>query len=128
MSKLLLFLSLLSLVILALGTSFLPNYPLFQLASSSNFYQHVREILAALLFFQLVTHPPRHLIFRLLSGGVGVLVVAWVLINTYTGVMPFLDGLSLLAAAIAIGVTSLEVSSETTRKNHPEKSTSPLIA
>lgn len=128
MSKLLIFLSFLSLVILAVGTYFFPNYPLFLLASDSNTYRYIIEILASLLFFQLITRPPRHMIFRLLSGMIAALVGGWVIVTTYNGTMPFLDVFSLLASAAAIGINALEVNSETAKKNHPVKTTSPFIA
>jgi len=128
MSKLLLFLSFLSLVILAIGTTFFTNYPLFQLASSSSFFEHVREILASILFLQLITRPPRHLIFRILAGLVAISVGGWVIAVTYNGMMPLLDAFSLLASAAAIGVTALEVNPESAKRNRPEKSSSPLIA
>ncbi len=112
MSKLLLLLSFLSLVILALGTAFLHNNTIFWLASGSPVYQYVREILATVLFVQLITHPPRHIVFRLLAGLTAMLVGGWALAATYNGSMPFLDTLSLLASASAIGVTALEVKPE----------------
>ncbi len=128
MSKLLLLLSFMSLVILAIGTTFFANYPLFQLASSSSFYEHIIEILASILFLQLITHPPRHLVFRVLSGLVAISIGGWTIAVTYASLMPLLDTLSLLASAAAIGVTALEVNPESVKRNRPEKSTSPLIA
>ncbi len=128
MSKLLLLLSFMSLVILAIGTTFFANYPIFQLASSSSFYEHIREILASILFLQLITHPPRHLVFRILSGLVAISIGGWAIAVTYASMMPLLDTLSLLASAAAIGVTALEVNPESAKRNRPEKSTSPLIA
>jgi predicted ABC-type exoprotein transport system permease subunit len=128
MGKLLMLLSCMSLIILAVGTAFAPNNQLFLLASDSSLYQYVREALAATLLLQFVTHPPRHIIFRLLAGMLAVSVAVWVIANSYNGVMPLLDTLSLLASASAIGVTALEIRPETKAKNLPENSTNPLIA
>lgn len=109
MAKLLLLLSFICLVTLALGTSQLPNDPTFWLAAQSPLFQHVREALAGVLLVQLVTRPPRHLIFRLMTGILSLGVAAWAVNATLAGQMMVLDSLSLLAAALAIGVTSLEV-------------------
>lgn len=128
MSKLLLFLSFSSLVILAVGTSIMPNNQMFLLAGSSASFQYLREVLAAILFIQLVTHPPRHIIFRLLAGGTAILVAVWAIFATYNGVMLFLDTLSLLAAAAAIGVTALEVKPAQKYESHKSHSSNPLIA
>jgi CDP-diglyceride synthetase len=128
MRKALLLMSSLSLIIVTIGTAILPNYPLFQLASNSNFYQYVRATLTLVLLLQLVTRPPRHLFFRILAGLTSILIVSWVVINTYNGIMPFLDTLSLLSAAVAIGITTLEINTTDAKENRPGKSTSPLIA
>lgn len=128
MGKLLMILSCISLVILAVGTAFAPNNQLFLLASDSSLYQYIREVLAATLFLQFVTHPPRHIIFRLLAGMLALSVAIWVIANSYNGVMPLLDTLSLLASATAIGVTALEIRPETKINSLPQDSTNPLIA
>lgn len=132
MSKMLLLLSFLSLVILSLGTAFLSNNTIFWLASGSPVYQYVREILAAILFIQIITHPPRHIVFRALAGVVAILIGGWALAATYNGTMPFLDTLSLLASASAIGVTALEVRPENVKRLNVKQSKSgsgnPLIA
>ena len=108
MSKVLLFLSFLSLVILALGTAFMQNNTMFWLADGGLVYKIVIEVMATILFVQIITHPPRHIFFRILAGLVSLLVGIWTIITTSTGAMPLLDSLSLLASATAIGVTALE--------------------
>ncbi len=128
MGKLLMLLSCVSLIILAVGTAFAPNNQLFLLASDSNLYQYAREALAATLFLQLVTHPPRHVAFRILAGMLALSVATWVAISFYHGLMPVLDVLSLLASASAIGVTALEINPDSKNRHLPEDSTNPLIA
>ena len=108
MSKILLFLSFLSLVILAFGTAFMQNNTMFWLADSGLSYKIIIEVMATILFIQIVTHPPRHIFFRILAGLVSLLVGTWTIMTTYSGTMPLLDSLSLLASATAIGVTALE--------------------
>ena len=77
MSKLLLFLAFLSLAILAIGTAFMPNSQVFLLASPGNAYECVREVLASILFLQLVTRPPRNIVFRIIAGISALAVAAW---------------------------------------------------
>ena len=127
MGKTLMFLSFLSLVILVIGAAFFPNAQLFILASTSGSYQLVREILASVMFLQLITHPPRHLAFRILAGVVAVGVGGWALKSSYNGTMLLLDMFSLLASAVAIGVTALEISPAKEQKPKTRTS-SPLIA
>ena len=98
MSKILLFLSFLSLVILAFGTAFMQNNTMFWLADSGLSYKIIIEVMATILFIQIVTHPPRHIFFRILAGLVSLLVGTWTIMTTYSGTMPLLDSLSLLAS------------------------------
>ena len=130
MAKILLFLSFSVMLMLILVTAFAPNNSILYLAGSSNNLQYIREFLASVLLLQLVTRPPRHLIFRLLSGFIALSVGVWVIDSTYAGSMLFLDSLSLLAAATSIGVAALEFS--TSRLNKPTikeyHSGNPLLA
>lgn len=109
MSKLLLSLSFASLLLLIAGTSLLPNNPVFWLATGGDTYQYMREAMAAVLMLQLFTEPPRNNVFRGVSGILAVGVTGWVLGATYSNHMLFLDSMSFLAAAFAIGLTSLEL-------------------
>lgn len=127
MAKALMFLSFLSLVILAIGAAFFSNAQLFMLASINTNYQIIREVLASVLFLQLITHPPRHFAFRVLAGLVAVTIGGWAIMSTYNGTMNLLDTFSLIASATAIGVTALEVSTASEKKR-PARSTNPLIA
>lgn len=125
MSKVLLFLSFISLVILTIGTSIVPQSHVFILASNSVTYDYIREGLAALLFLQLITRPPRHLIFRLLTGSIALVTAGWVIWSALNNTMSVLDILSIASAAAAIGVTTLEVQPE---EKTPKKSSNPLLA
>lgn len=127
MAKALMFLSFLSLVILAVGAAFFSNAQLFMLANISTNYQIIREVLASVMFIQLITHPPRHVAFRILAGVLAVGVGGWAVMSTYNGNMNLLDTFSLIASAAAIGVTALEVNT-VTEKKRPAQSTNPLIA
>lgn len=126
MGKVLLLLSFLSLAVLTLAKAFDPTSRIFWMASASTGYQIIRIILATVLFGQLLTHPPRHTAFRMIAGIVAVLISGWAIQSTLNGVMPFLDSLSLLASATAIGVTALEVN--TAEESKLSKSGNPLIA
>jgi hypothetical protein len=132
MGKLLLFLSFLSLLLLAVGTAFYPNNELFYLASTAPKIQYIREALSAVLFLQLVTHPPRSFWFRTLTGALALGVGGWSLVSTYSGTMPLLDSLSLLGAALAIGVTALEINLQSRAAKHfrdsPYHPGNPLLA
>ncbi len=125
MSKLLLFLSFLSLVVLAIGTSIAPQSQVFIFASNSAAFDYIREGLATVLFMQLVTRPPRHLIFRLLTGSIALVATGWVVWSALNGTMPLLDVLSIASAAVAIGVTTLEVRPA---EKSPKKNSNPLLA
>ncbi len=128
MGKILLVLSLISIVILALGTAFIPNNQIFLFANDSNFYQYVREIIASILFLQIITKPPRQVVFRILAGIIALTVGGWALISTYNGLMPFLDTFAFLASAAAIGLTALEVRSATKTSNDKQQTNNPLLA
>lgn len=111
MRRILLLLSALGLVTLALGTTYAPNDPTFWLAASTPVYQIVRGALAIVLFVQFVTHPPRHILFRLLCGLISVSAGIWAIQETNAYHMMALDTLSIMAASIATGITALELSS-----------------
>jgi hypothetical protein len=131
MSKLLIVMAFMSMVILAVGTAFMPHDPIFMLASNSSSYEHLREVLASVLFIQLLTHPPRNIIFRLLAGTISLSVVVWAAYAVFTVTIAPLDMLSLATVAIAIGVTALEIRSDLrvpSAKLPSSKIYNPLIA
>jgi hypothetical protein len=108
MSKLILFLTLLSLGILVIGTSLIPNSPAMWLASDATGYNIVRVILMVCLFGLFITNPPRNPTFRALVGVVAVCLGSWAIIATYQNSMDILDSASILASSLAIGITALE--------------------
>jgi hypothetical protein len=109
MGKILHILTCACLVLLLFGTAWFPDSSAFWLASSTNFFEYMRGVLLCVLVVQLVTKPPRNIYFRLAYGMLATAVGAWALKATYDAQMEALDSLSLLAAAIAIGVTALEL-------------------
>lgn len=108
MGKLLLSLSLLSLIFTGIGTIVAPNDSMFWLATNSAVFQHVRVLIGMLLAIQLVTRPPRHLWFRILAGSIAAFTAAWAIQQTYSYHMQLLDTLAFLGAACAVFATSLE--------------------
>jgi hypothetical protein len=108
MGKLLLLLSLLSLLFLAVGTLISPNSASFWLATNSLHFQFIRVILASVLFLQFITHPPRHVLFRYLTGVLATVVGLWTIQATYSYQMQLADTLAFLGASLAIGITAIE--------------------
>lgn len=108
MSKLLLWLSLAALGILIIGTSFMPNDPMFWLASTSRFYDSLRLILSIIILLQLMTSPPRHVAFRIFAGLAAAITGVWVVQQSYEYHMPLLDTGAFLGSSITVLVTALE--------------------
>ncbi len=96
------------LALLAFGTQNDPNSSMFWLASSATGYQVVRGGLMAVLLLQIVTNPPRYMVFRATSMIIASSVAIFSLQATYANHMLLLDALSLLASSVAIAVTALE--------------------
>ena len=108
MTKMLLLLSLICLGVLAVGTALFAQNPAFWLASGASADQYIRAALMLVLVLQLSAKPPRHVVLRLLSGALAAGVGVWAVEMTYANQMLFLDAMSFMSAAIAIGVTALE--------------------
>jgi hypothetical protein len=109
MGKVVIFLSLVSLVILQVGSMVLATSPIMWLASATVPYEVVRGVLAILLLALLVTHPPRQVALRTLVGltAAGVLVSAlWL---TYANQMLLLDSLSMSAAGVSMAIAAFEL-------------------
>lgn len=119
MRRLLLLLSAVGLSLLAYGTAFYPEFAAFWLASGEPQYQIIRMFLAAALFIQFVTHPPRNIYFRVLCGVIAIGSSIWAIQQTYMYEMMLFDTLSILAASIATGITALEISYE--KEEHQTK-------
>lgn len=110
MAKLLLFVSLMVLMMIILVSAFMPSNGIMYLASGNSLFQYIREFMAGLIFLQLVTHPPRSIFSRTVTGLIALSIGAWSIEATLIGSMQFLDSLSLFAAATSLGVSALEVS------------------
>lgn len=112
MGRILLLLSFFSLALLVVGTALWPQDPTFWLASNSASYQHVREVLMSVILLQLLTRPPRHVIFRFMAGAIAVSVGFWSLIASNAFSMHFMDTLGFMSAAVAVFITALERKAE----------------
>jgi hypothetical protein len=108
MSKLIVFLSFLSLGILIVLSIFAPNSSAIWLASTQASYNVLRAGVMALLLTLLVTEPPRNVWLRAIVGGLATALGIWSLSATYQNEMQLLDGASLLTASIAMTITTLE--------------------
>ncbi len=108
MGKILLFLSLLSLIIVGVGTTVAPDNSMFWLATNSSTFQHVRILVGAMLAIQLVTRPPRHVWFRIFAGSVAVFTGIWAVQQSYNYHMQLLDTLAFMSAACGVFATALE--------------------
>jgi len=108
MGKILLFLSLASIVFLGYGVHTAPYSELFLLASNANNVQHVRILVGIILAIQLVTRPPRHIWFRIVAGSIAVFTGFWTIAMSYTYHLQLLDMFAFMAAACAMFATSLE--------------------
>ena len=109
MGKLLIFLSLVSLVFLEVGSYLFPSDPVMWLATSSHAFEALRLMIMPILVTLLVTNPPRHMTLRYFVGSVSVVLLAAVAVLTYGNVMNMLDSLAFAAAGVAMGIVSLEI-------------------
>lgn len=109
MGKLLVFLSLISLVFLEVGSYLFPADPVMWLATSSHAFEAVRLLIMPILVTLLVTNPPRHLVLRYFVGAVSVVLLASVAILTYGNIMNMLDSMAFAAAGVAMGIVALEI-------------------
>jgi hypothetical protein len=108
MGKALLVLAFIGLGIVSIGTHLEPNSIVFLLASESRQFQILRGVLEFTILLQLITRPPRHLLFRLLTGVIAASTMLWIVFSTYNGqILPW-DSLSILGASIAIMITAIE--------------------
>ena len=125
--KWLMILSLCSLLILIASNMVAPNSFLFWLADHSVRFQHVREALAVVLFIQLLPLKQVHsLMSRIIAGGIALAIAVWVVMNTYGGTMQLLDSFSLMAGAVAVGISALDGSY--TSSKHKKQISNPMLA
>lgn len=112
MGKVLLFLSFIGTAILVAGAAFWPNNPVFWLASSAYVYQNIRILLLVIIAVQLLTKPPRSVIFRIIAGSIAIIIGAGAIAGTLKGHMLLLDTFAFLQAAFAIATVALETKSK----------------
>jgi hypothetical protein len=108
MGKLLLFLSLVCIAFVGVGTFMSPNGDLFLMASGAENYQRIRIIVGIIVAIQLLTRPPRHVWFRVIAGSFAALTGFWAVQQTYDFHMQVLDALAFLGASFAVFATALE--------------------
>lgn len=100
--------SLCTLLVIGLGSYYVPENAFFWLASVDNGTQAVRAFLVVMVLAQLLTYPPRHLLLRLLTGITALTTVVWALrMSTFMNT-PIFDTVVLLQTAIALGISALE--------------------
>jgi hypothetical protein len=107
-TKLLQLLSLLWIIAVGLGVFFFPNASIFWLASASPAYQLARIIVGSVLLTQFLSHPPRHIWFRLLSVAVALGTVGWAVAQVNDYHMQLLDVLVFFSASCTMIETALE--------------------
>lgn len=112
MRKSLLFIWFICLVVLGVGTIYYPNNAAFWLASGSTHIMVLRGLLATLLAIQIVTQPPRSVLFRIFAGTTAGVVGLWSLQALFGFNLELLDALAFLGSSMAIGVTALERDTE----------------
>jgi hypothetical protein len=120
-SKSLIFLFIVGLIFMLMGSDHYQNSPMFLFATSSSVFQHVREIIAGTLFLQLITRPPRHMVFRALTGLISLITATWTIYETVNAHMLPLDSLLFFGAAVVIGTVALEgrdIINELKRNDH----------
>jgi hypothetical protein len=108
MGRLIMLMSLVAIVILSLGTMWMPQYPAFWLATSTAAVDNVRQVLGLFLVLHLITSPPRHLWLRVVSGTIAGLIGIWTIQQTWNYHLQLLDSLSFLAASLSIVIAALE--------------------
>jgi hypothetical protein len=108
MGKVLAILALLGLTAFYLLTLKYPNNTFLLFSNGTQLYQNMRELLCIALFLQVITKPPRHVIFRIATSLLSVGVLYWLVNEIIVGTMLPFDVLIFLAAGISIGIISLE--------------------
>lgn len=108
MGKLLLWCSLIALLIIGVGTYVAANNPMFWLASAAHSYQYLRIAAGAIIILQLMTAPPRHVVFRIIAGVFAVVLGGWAIHQTYDYHMALLDSAAFVGSSLAIVATALE--------------------
>lgn len=113
MSKLVLFLSFISLGFLLAGGLLFPDNITMWLAASTVGYTILRLLMMTLLLGLMLTNPPRNIMFRVIVGFFSVGLGVWALTSTYQNHMQLLDSATILAASVSMGIVALEYNYET---------------
>ena len=126
MGKAMLLLSLLGTAILFSFGLTDPNSPVVWLASTSQGFAILRIGMMLALAALLVTHPPRNIYLRIVTGIFVTTLAGWSLVATYNNQMKLLDSLSILQFCISAGIIVLEseylpVETEEERIEHARK-------
>lgn len=108
MSKLILFITFLSLGFLTVVSTIDPNLSAIWLASSSQSFDLIRSSLMFVLLVLIFTNPPRNVLLRAVIGVASAVFIGWSGYMAYQNVIQVLDGLIFLAAGIASLIAVLE--------------------
>ena len=109
MRKFNLWFALLALITLGIGSYVSPYEGIFWLASPDLGAQIIRGSLAILIIIQLITEPPRHMLIRAITGLVSIATAMWAVYTTTMMSTPLFDTILYIQAAIALGITALEL-------------------
>lgn len=115
MGRIIIFMSMASLLLLLVGSHLMPNNPAMWLAGTTPVYLLLRGLLIVPLGILLITKPPRHISLRVLLSLVAAGVLLAVLWFTYTNKLSALDTLSFAAAGISMAIAALEFDEEVTK-------------
>ena len=100
--------SLLSVIILLIGTFAWPSSLVMELASTSAVATTFRILMAASLLLVLFTSPPRHLYVRIAMGAVAALFLVVALAMSLGNSMHLLDVILFFQLGSALGIEALE--------------------
>lgn len=108
MSKLILFVTFLSLGFLTVVSTIDPNVSAIWLASSSQSFDLLRSSVMFVLLVLMFTNPPRNVALRMVIGVAATAFIGWSGYMAYQNAIQVLDGLVFLAAGIASLIAVLE--------------------
>jgi len=107
MSKSIEYLVLFILFIMLVGCLLIPANPIFWLASPETGYSILRFLLIILISTIVILGTPPSTFIKFVFGVTGAALTSWALFSTYTETMQLLDGLSLAAAGVVLGIEAL---------------------
>jgi|SRR5579875_1450186 len=100
--------SILGLLLLLLGCMFNPSNPAFWLATASPTFSFIRLGLILLISFVLLFGLPANKGVRFIVAILAAGFISWSALHTYSETLPFLDGMSFMAAGFAMLVHAFE--------------------